>query len=215
LNNFRDIFNKLKIYFDLKTDKEVALKLNINYNTIKTWNNRGKVPLEKLLTSLKDNDIDINWLLGGKEDNSNTISLPYYPNIYASAGGGAYSEIQQNQSTIKFDKTFLQKNLGIINYNNIHIIKAVGESMEPTIKDGDMLLVLPLDNEHFTIKNSSIYVVQYEDMIMVKRLEKHPIDKTYTLISDNSQVYEPLYLDNKQSSELKIIGRVLLYIGIV
>ena len=71
MNDFRVIFDKLKLFYGVSTDKKVAEKLNINYNTVKTWGNRKKVALEKLLDSLQNETIDINWLLKGEESNIN------------------------------------------------------------------------------------------------------------------------------------------------
>jgi len=63
---YREIMDRLKLYFKAKSDRQIAEKLGINYNTIKTWSNRGKIPLEKLLVKLQNEPISINWLLTGE-----------------------------------------------------------------------------------------------------------------------------------------------------
>ena len=66
MNDFREIFDRLKLYFEVKSDKKVSEKLGVNYNTVKTWSNRGKIPLDSLLKELQNETINLNWLLTGK-----------------------------------------------------------------------------------------------------------------------------------------------------
>ena len=63
MNDYRNIMDKLKIHFNVKSDRQVAEKLGINYNTVKTWSNRKKIPIDKLLEKLQNETIDLNWLL--------------------------------------------------------------------------------------------------------------------------------------------------------
>ena len=58
--------DRLKTYFKLNSDRQVAEKLGINYNTIKTWGNRKKIPMDTLLNKLQNETIDLNWLLTGE-----------------------------------------------------------------------------------------------------------------------------------------------------
>ncbi len=66
MNNYREIMDRLKLFFNVNSDRKVAEKLGINYNTIKTWSNRGKIPLEKILSRLQNETINIDWLLTGR-----------------------------------------------------------------------------------------------------------------------------------------------------
>ena len=66
MNNYREIMDRLKLYFQVNSDRKIAEKLGINYNTIKTWSNRGKIPIEKLLIKFQNEPINLNWLLTGK-----------------------------------------------------------------------------------------------------------------------------------------------------
>ncbi len=55
--------DKLKLFYDLKSDKKVAEKLGVNYNTVKSWSNRGSIPTKTLLKSIQNETINIDWLL--------------------------------------------------------------------------------------------------------------------------------------------------------
>ena len=100
MNDFRKIFDKLKLFYGVSSDKKVAEILNINYNTVKTWGNRKKVALETLLNSLQNETIDINWLL--KDDNS-IINQNGNNNINVNSNNG---HININSNKILNDKIY-------------------------------------------------------------------------------------------------------------
>ena len=91
------------------------------------------------------------------------------------------------------------------------LMDVVGDSMYPTLQDGDMALV---DQGQTEVYAGKIYAVGIEDTIVVKRLEKQP--NKLVLRSDNS-VYEPLSLPLRGGddaydngvSDYHIIGRVI------
>ena len=56
----------------------------------------------------------------------------------------------------------------------------------------------------------SIYAVEIDDTIMVKRIEKHP--GKIVLRSDNKD-YEPVYLNRNDMDSFRIIGKVVWITG--
>lgn len=60
---FNEIMGKLKEYFDVKTNAEVARKLGIDYNMIKSWSTRKKVVIGTVIELLKDEPINLTWLI--------------------------------------------------------------------------------------------------------------------------------------------------------
>ena len=63
---FNEIMGKLKEYFGVKTNAEVARKLGIDYNMIKSWSTRKKVVIGTVIELLKDEPINLTWLIYGK-----------------------------------------------------------------------------------------------------------------------------------------------------
>ncbi len=60
------ILDRLKIFYNVKSNKELADKLKVKYNTLTTWIQRNKIPFE-LLTQLTQNEnLSFDWLLTGK-----------------------------------------------------------------------------------------------------------------------------------------------------
>jgi phage repressor protein C with HTH and peptisase S24 domain len=81
---------------------------------------------------------------------------------------------------------------------------AVGESMEPGIRNGDLLLV---DTTDRTFRNFGIYVIAARGERLVKRVQRK-FDGSLILISDNN-IYQPESIPADLAKEVQIIGRVI------
>lgn len=135
------------------------------------------------------------------------IKIPYFENTYASAGGGSLNYEEQSKP-MAFSPAFLKSLLGISTFTNLHIINAIGNSMDPTIKEGELLFVNPFENESNNIKDGGVYVITFEDHVFVKRVDHNPITKDIRLISDNKD-YSDIAIGGQEFDKCKIIGRVV------
>jgi phage repressor protein C with HTH and peptisase S24 domain len=81
---------------------------------------------------------------------------------------------------------------------------AVGESMLPTIREGDLLLVDTGDDE---CSEYGIYVLEVRGQLLVKRVQRK-LDGTLVLISDN-EAYQPDTVPPELLPQVKVIGRVV------
>ena len=79
----------------------------------------------------------------------------------------------------------------------------VGESMEPTLNEGDMVLIDQSQTDPYTGK---LYAVAIEGQAVVKRLEKLP---GKLLLRSDHPSYEPVTIDTDKYSDVRIIGRVI------
>ena len=128
------------------------------------------------------------------------FSVPYFDDVYASAGGGYINE-ENPPRMIEFSKSFLRDYLGTVEFSRLNVIKSKGDSMEPTIPKNALLFIRLGD-----VKEGQICVARIEDELYVKRLQKRPVVK---LISDNPD-YDPITLQPDENFE--IIGCVIGYI---
>ena len=153
----------------------------------------------------EDNNIiaDAGVLYKGKEDQ---ISIPFHEEVYASAGGGSENHSMENTSPITFSKHFLNTYLGVYNLKGISIINAAGDSMDPTIKSGELMFVYAMDNEDF--KDGGIYVLMCANVLLVKRVTYDPLSKQYTLLSDNGKV-DAVTLTIDEANDCRFVGRVV------
>jgi len=84
------------------------------------------------------------------------------------------------------------------------LISVKGDSMEPTLSNGDLILV---DTGTNKVEDNAIYVLRYNGSLMVKRIQRK-IDGTLIIKSDNV-VYEPETLTGEAVNNLHVVGRVV------
>lgn len=84
------------------------------------------------------------------------------------------------------------------------LIEATGDSMEPTIRDGELLLV---DTDATGIQSGRIYVIAVDDSILVKRIVQR-VDGSLLIKSDNP-AYEPEVMRPGTNEPARIVGQVI------
>jgi repressor LexA len=131
-------------------------------------------------------------------DKSQFIYVPVYGK--ASAGNG-YINIE----TVLYDKL-----IHINGYSHdSFLIEVSGDSMEPTILDGEYVLVDPTSIE---ICEGKIYVITYNGETFIKMIEKHEEDEIVLLKSIN-QKYRDKVIKKEEFENVKIEGRVVKVIS--
>jgi phage repressor protein C with HTH and peptisase S24 domain len=128
--------------------------------------------------------------------------IPVY-DVRASAGHGALAEAELRSSQIAFEGKWLKK-LTASSPSKLSIISVAGDSMEPTLFDGDDVL-LDLSDDQSRLRDG-IYVLRRDDALSVKRIALDPSSRKVSIVSDNS-AYPVLHGIERKS--LHIVGRVL------
>lgn len=141
-------------------------------------------------------------------DEDDMVDIPFLHDVVASAGGGAVIPQDIDDTVIKFSASFLKDFLRVDRFNGIHLISATGNSMEPTIVPGELLMVNPYENEDCRTKDGAIYVIICTDSVFVKRVYRNPITKEMKLISDNKEV-DDIIIKGDDLDGCKIVGRVV------
>jgi hypothetical protein len=122
--------------------------------------------------------------------------------IGASAGPGALVGEEAAEAHLGFETGWLRK-LGC-NPDTVSIIEVAGDSMVPTLANGDEILVDRSDAADRL--RDGIYVLRMEDTLMVKRITKKGSRKTMSISSDNPA--HPSWPDRDPAS-VDVIGRVV------
>ena len=125
--------------------------------------------------------------------------------VEASAGYGAIAEREAKSAQFGFDPNWLRK-LAASKSPSLSIIGVRGDSMEPTLSDGDDVLVDLGDNQ--IRLRDGIYVLRMDDTLAVKRVAIEPQGRKVSVISDNPAY--PIWngLDRRT---VNIVGRVLWF----
>lgn len=172
--------------------------------------------LDKLLTLAEALNVTLDWLAAARGPmrasvgpgpglvtfpNSEFALLPRY-NVAASAGFGRVVEEEGELERLAFRFDWLRE-MGI-NPENAGLVTADGDSMDPTIPDGALMLVIR--GENTPIRSGYIYVIVLNGEVLVKRVSRN-IDGTIDLISDNA-LYPVQKVRQVDLDRLFIAGRV-------
>ena len=125
--------------------------------------------------------------------------------VEASAGYGALAGSEGNSAQFGFDEKWLRR-LTASKASNLSIIGVLGDSMEPTLHDGDEVMV-DLGDGQARLRDG-IYVLRMDDMLSVKRIAIEPQGKRVSVLSDNPTYPSWRGLEKRM---LNIVGRVLWF----
>ena len=131
------------------------------------------------------------------------VIVPRY-DVHVAAGNGhvVYDELEHDQGQAY--RTSSVRNLAT-KASNLMTVYAKGESMEPSIYEGDALLV---DRGQTTVKDRQVYILRYGYEIRVKRLFMRP-DGGLRIVSDNSSAFPEEVITGEEMKHIEIIGRVV------
>lgn len=146
--------------------------------------------------------VNSKWLLEGegnmmlehaKPSEETWLDLPVM-DVRCAAGAGAINYEEKQVGTISLPKSVIGSN------HNKHIVKVSGESMHPTLKDEDMVIV---DLSETEIIDGKIYVICVQSGCIIKRLRR--VAAGIEIYSDN-----PTFtLETTKADQIKIVGRVV------
>ncbi|MEO5352691.1 MAG: helix-turn-helix transcriptional regulator [Magnetococcus sp. XQGC-1] len=138
--------------------------------------------------------------VGSAESFAEQFTLVPRHAIEAGAGPGLEVQSEQIVDHLAFKTEWLRVAMGL-DPHKLALITARGDSMEPTIGDGDLLL---LDMRELRTLDPSIYVLRMEQSLVAKRLQRLT-DGRIRIQSDN-----PLYCaESVHPSEIHIVGRIV------
>lgn len=125
--------------------------------------------------------------------------------VEASAGFGAVAGSETAQTRFGFDERWL-RSLTSAKSASLSIVRVMGDSMEPTLSNGDEVLVDASD--HASRLRDGIYVLRADDALVVKRIAIKPGGKQITIASDNPAY--PTWSDMNRS-DVHVVGRVIWF----
>ncbi|MBV7256341.1 helix-turn-helix transcriptional regulator [Pacificimonas sp. WHA3] len=130
--------------------------------------------------------------------------VPYFTGIGASAGSGALTgEQEAAESALAFQVRWM-KAISSSDPELLSVIKVQGDSMLPTLGDGDPILVDRGDGA--ARLRDGIYVMRADDALIVKRIMRNPAARTIRITSDNAMYPD---VGDCDPADVEIIGRVI------
>ena len=141
-------------------------------------------------------------LLGGREAAADDMIAVPVLDVRASAGPGAFADDERARARMRFDPSWLR---GLkLDPGQLSVIQVTGDSMVPTLADGDDILVDRGDAGGAL--RDGIYVLRLDGALNVKRLIVDRARRRVSVKSDNPAYTSWPTLD---LDRLDVIGRVV------
>ena len=201
--------------------KDLVAATGASKGTVTNWINGVNNPTGKRLVQLAQAlKTTSSWLLTGNSTpeftqvepwDSNTpldddeIEIPFFKDFSFACGGGSIGEAIANETRkLRMSKATL-RNLSIMKENAV-AATAIGDSMSPTIKDGDTIHV---DLGRKNIKDGKIFAICIGGLFYCKRLYNLPLGGV-RIVSDNSVEFPEIQLSAQEiiDQQLEVIGWV-------
>ncbi|WP_235202720.1 XRE family transcriptional regulator [Bordetella bronchiseptica] len=131
--------------------------------------------------------------------------VPELADVRLSAGDGIENHAEDQTGMIQFRRSFL-RSVGA-DGGRARVVYAKGDSMEPVIRDGAALLVVP--DEGLTLRDlasGAIYAINYDGKMIVKAVAKDRLTGRWVARSFNDR-YQDVPLEN--GAPVRVLGRVV------
>lgn len=180
--------------------QELADRTGISKSTLQRYETGSisSVPLKKLEVLVKGLETTAEHLLGevlgeGSEIlSSNICRVPVFNSV--SAGFGCYADSHITSYLPTYIENLSEK-------DDYLWINVKGDSMAPTIEDGDRILVKKQDS----VENGSVAVVMIEEEAFVKKIK---YGKNWIELHSFNPYYPVRHLENSDADSIRIVGVV-------
>jgi phage repressor protein C with HTH and peptisase S24 domain len=120
------------------------------------------------------------------------------------AGTGGLETDGEFEGQYAFHRTFIERKGGG-GAGSMAIFRIAGDSMKPTLEDGDLIMVNQNDTD---IRTGYIYLLRMEKELMVKRLENRP--GGILLIRSDNKEYKEIEIDmGAENVDVQVFGRMV------
>lgn len=214
MDNLKKIRNSLGLTLD-----QFSIQIGVPKSTyVRYENGKRSAPMDVLKKIAQLANIGIDEIVNNdniekkveKKVGYSTIKL--YPNIKASCANGSViinGDNDYEAKDLSLPDEYLRNVLGLHSLHDVHAIIADGDSMEPTIKAGDIIFIVPDD----TIRDSKVYILNIDGETYCKRVYKDISTGGIILKSDNQNA-PSFKITKEQLRDIKVIGRVKVALGV-
>ncbi|WP_420884997.1 S24 family peptidase [Achromobacter insuavis] len=131
--------------------------------------------------------------------------VPEMADVRLAAGDGIENHLEEQTGVMHFRRSFLRA-VGA-DAGKARVVYAKGDSMEPIIRDGAALLVVP--NEDLTVRDlaaGGVYAINYDGKMIVKTVTRDRLTKQWVARSFNP-AYPDIPLEN--GTPVRVLGQVV------
>lgn len=189
-----------------------ARKINVSPQVLSGWMVGRRTPgIAELATMSQELHVSPSYLISGRDDDPSCQSLvdedgvciPLL-DIKASCGNGKELATATVVKLIKVNHQWINRYCGTANPQSLNIICVTGDSMMPTLADGDFVVIDTSSTRAYT---DSMFAFLLDDDLFVKRFQRQ--GRNLKVISDNP-LYEPYILRSEEMEHgFRVLGRVV------
>ena len=191
-----------------KSARAFAQKAGMVDSTLRNILNGALPRLDSLLRIAKAAEVSVEWLATGKEPTASHSNfdeefalIPGY-NVQVAAGPGTFVNGESPTRSLAFRRKWLRYRG--FSEQNLLLVFAKGDSMEPTIANNETLLI---DTSQKRLSDGHIYVLRNGEELLVKRIQML-WNNGILLISDNKD-YQAQEIRYNELDSLNVIGKVV------
>ena len=188
---------------------ELAMGIEVEPATVSQYVTKRRAPsLEMSLKMAEYFGVSLPEFFSCKDDLTPEIVFVERVKARPRAGTGGLETDGETTGLYSFHKSFLARKRG--KPETMKIFEVSGDSMEPTLADGDLIMINQADKD---VRTGHIYLLRLgagenDSELMVKRLERRP-GGVLLIRSDNPR-YEDIPVDmNTVDGEIEIFGRMV------
>lgn len=198
-------------------DKDVASALGMSKESLSHLKKKNGVPYEQIAKFCAKRKISINWILfeqlpkSLKEETEKYTRIKHFTRINASAGGGSFN-YDEDYEYLSIDKKLLDSlyKSNNSNPNAIAALNVMGDSMEPTLLDREVIL---FDKDNLDVSKGGIFIVSTNAGLFVKRVALK-VDGALELISDNRSYNSEIIVPDELDA-IRLLGKVIGKVALV
>lgn len=231
-NQFDARMDRLLLAANVRTPSDFAKILGIKQQSVSSARARKQLPLTWVAEISERYNISADWLLYGTGQMHRGEDVPasspleqcldaeryrLVPLLESRVTAGPEGEILYEEAAdyLPFKRWWLEKMVGRGEHRlkRLVLVRVRGDSMSPTINQGEIALVDTDESERVQILDARIYLVVTPDgAVTIKRviLKKDNGQIKLLCLSDNTASYRPTSFDLAPSHQLKeyVLGRV-------
>lgn len=228
-----ELLERFKLIHGVSTDAELAKLLGKSNSSIHNWRKRGNIPLGDCVEAARQAGVSLDWLMLGEGqapdwlDNvgqppeltpherldtvsraggiRSGVSIPLY-DVEGAAGAGRSLADEEVHAWFHLPIETVES-MGLPADQTVGI-KVRGDSMVPTLDDGDWVLV---DLSQRDPRREGVFLALVDDERRIKRMQR-VAGGGWMLISDNTRYQSELISPEKQQF-VDVLGRCVMRLG--
>ena len=203
------VSNRIRKLIGESSERDFAQKIGITQSSLSAVLSGSRPSIDKVVTIADATGVNLTWLATGRgpiyEGNLPDAKYFLIPLHQAFLSDKNKSDEKQVSVTehIPFLRSYIKHCLNRDAIKGLMMIYARGDSMEPTIKSGDLLMI----DTNMTDVASGIFVSTIDGVISISRL--NPEERAVRVSYDNSHIYGSHLVNIEHISSLNILGAVV------